>query len=244
VIFSFTVVDWEGKLVPQLASRDVRCAMAQALNREGLVAQANAPDEAVRYQWAGDDRGYAWIEDLSVPSFDIEAARAAFAASGEAGFEFANGYLPGTPFETGSVAWSGGLNELGLTMRNEAFDPPSGGEMFSAFTGARYPVQVIPINEPHPLMTLQQRATAAGTLNPSHTVPAGVEELVAAASAKSNEDAEADVEAAWRTMLEECIWIPWFTLYDGYWYHDHVSGVDKINGIPIGLWPQGIRVDA
>jgi hypothetical protein len=115
--------------------------------------------------------------------------------------------------------------------------------MFTAFTSARYPIQVIPINEPHPLMTLQQRATAQGTLNPSHAVPDGVEELVQAATGKSSEDAEADIAGAWEIMLEECIWIPYQTLYDGFWAQDNVSGLAKITGIPGAFWPQGVRFE-
>jgi peptide/nickel transport system substrate-binding protein len=241
VIFSFTVVDWQGSAVPQLASRDVRCAMAQALNREGIVSQSKFPAEAVRYQWAGGPGDYAWIDGLDVAGFDIDAAKAAFEATGEQPFTFTNQYLPSTGFETGSVAWAGGLNELGITMDHSPLDPPSGGEMFTAFAQARHAIQVIPINEPHPLMTLQQRATADGTLNPSGTVPDGVEELVEAAMLKSSEDAEADVAAAWKIMLEECIWIPFYNLYDGYWVADDIAGVEKVTGMPIVFWPQGVH---
>ena len=241
VIFSFTVIDWQGEVIPQLANRDVRCAMAQALNREGIVNQSNFPAEAVRNQWAGGPDDYAWIDDLDVPAFDIEAAQAAFEATGEEAFTFTNEYLPATGFEVGSVAWAGGLNELGITMDHGPLDPPSGGEMFAAFAEARHPIQVIPINEPHPIMTLQQRATASGTLNPSGAVPDGVEDLVSAAVLKSADEAEAEIVEAWRIMLEECIWIPYYTLYDGYWVADDIVGVEKVTGMPIVFWPQGVH---
>src|SRR5690606_2551001 len=114
-----------------------------------------------------DPAAYAFIDDLDVPSFDIDAAKAAYAAAGGAGFEFGNGYLGNTQFEPTSVAWQGALNELGISMTNEPFDPPTGGEMFGAFLEGRYPIQTIPINEPSPLLTLAQRAVPDGTLNPS-----------------------------------------------------------------------------
>jgi peptide/nickel transport system substrate-binding protein len=241
VILSFSILDWKGDQIPALANKDVRCAMAQVINRQGLVEQIGAPPEAVRTQWAGSAEDYAYIEDLNVPSFDLEAAKAAFAASEAEPFSFSNGFLPDGPFALGSQHWAGGLNELGITMNNEPFNPPTGAEMFAAYNEPRYQIQIIPINEPHPLMTLQQRATPDGTLNPTGNVPDGVAELVASASTKNNELAEADIEAAWRIMLEECIWIPYQTLYDGYWVQDNVTGVEKISGIPIAFWPQGVR---
>jgi hypothetical protein len=128
-------------------------------------------------------------------------------------------------------------------MANEPLDPPSGGEMFGAFLEPRYPIQTIPINEPSPLLTLAQRALPDGTLNPSGAVPDGVQELVESALAKSPEDAEADVEEAWRIMLEECIWIPSFVLEDGWEVYDYVTGIERVAGIPLHYWPQGVRMD-
>jgi peptide/nickel transport system substrate-binding protein len=242
-IISFTVVDWQGEVIAELADKDIRCAMVEAMNREGIVAQLGQSPESVRYQYQGDPSSYAYIDDLDVPRFDIESAVGDYEAAGGAGFSFGNGYLGNTQFETASVAWAGALNELGITMANEALDPPSGGEMFGAFLEARYPIQTIPINEPSPLLTLAQRALPDGTLNPSGAVPDGVQELVESALAKSPEDAEADVEGAWKIMLEECIWIPVFVLEDGWEAQDAVTGVERVPGIPLHYWPQGVRVD-
>lgn len=242
-IISFTVVDWQGERIPELANRDIRCALVEAMNREGIVAQLGQSAESVRYQYQGDPDSYAYIDDLDVPQFDIDSAIASYEAAGGQGFTFSNGYLGNTQFEAASVAWAGALNELGITMENEALDPPSGGEMFGAFLEARYPIQTIPINEPSPLLTLAQRALPDGTLNPSGSVPDGVQELVESALSKSPEEAEADVEEAWRIMLEECIWIPSFVLEDGWEAHDAVTGVERVPGIPLLYWPHGVRVD-
>lgn len=242
-IISFTVVDWQGEVIEELADKDIRCAMVESMNREGIVAQLGQSPGSVRYQYQGDPDSYAYIDDLDVPSFDIDAAKADYEAAGGQGFSFGNGYLGNTQFEAASVAWGGALNELGITMENEALDPPSGGEMFGAFLESRYPIQTIPINEPSPLLTLAQRALPDGTLNPSGAVPDGVQELVESALAKSPEEAEADVEAAWKIMLEECIWIPSFVLEDGWEAQDNVTGVERVPGIPLLYWPQGVRVD-
>lgn len=242
-IISFTVIDWQGEVIPELANRDIRCAMAEAMNREGLVAQLGQSPESVRYQYQGDPEAYAYIDDLDVPPFDIESAKANYEAAGGEGFTFRNGYLGNTQFGNASEAWAGGLNELGITMENEPFDPPTGGEMFGAFLEARYPIQTIPINEPSPLLTLAQRGLPDGTLNPSGAVPDGVAELVESALAKSPEDAEDDVAAAWKIMLEECIWIPYFVLEDGWEVQDGITGLERVAGIPLHYWPQGVRMD-
>lgn len=242
-IISFTVIDWQGEVIPELANRDIRCAMAEAMNREGLVAQLGQSPESVRYQYQGDPEAYAYIDDLDVPPFDIESAKANYEAAGGEGFTFRNGYLANTQFGNASEAWAGGLNELGITMENEPFDPPTGGEMFGAFLEARYPIQTIPINEPSPLLTLAQRGLPDGTLNPSGAVPDGVAELVESALAKSPEDAEEDVAAAWKIMLEECIWIPYFVLEDGWEVQDGITGLERVAGIPLHYWPQGVRMD-
>ena len=242
-IISFTVIDWQGEVIPELANKEVRCAMVEAMNRDGIVAQIGQSAGSVRNQYQGDPSSYAYIDDLDVPAFEIDSAVADYEAAGGAGFEFSNGYLPNTQFEIASVAWGGALNELGITMMNEPLDPPSGGEMFGAFLEPRYPIQTIPINEPSPLLTLAQRALPDGTLNPSGAVPDGVQELVESALAKSPEDAEADVEEAWRIMLEECIWIPSFVLEDGWEVYDYVTGIERVAGIPLHYWPQGVRMD-
>lgn len=236
----FVVNDWQGERIPQLANKDVRCAMAQALNGQGISTQMGAPDSATR-QWALREGDYAYIADLDVAEFDIEAAKAAFAATGEEGFTFRNGHLPVSFFPAISSAWATGLAELGITMENEVLDPPSGGEMFSRLAQNVYPIQVIPWNEPNPLMSLIARTGEAG-FNPSQASPEGVVELVASARSKNFEDGEADVAAAWKIMVEECIWIPALVLNTLIGTGENVSGVQHTIGIPAHYWPQGVRV--
>ncbi len=239
VRIGFVVADWEGVQVPQLANKEVRCAMAQALNREGIRAAAGAED--ANPQFAANPTDYAYIDDLD-PSvlFDIEAAVARMEASGEEGFEFSNGHLPGGFWPAVSSAWGGALAELGITMNNEALDPPAAGEMFVRLAQGVYPVQIVAFNEPNALMSLIAR-TGSGGLNPSGTSPEGVEELVASARTKSFEDGEAEVAEAWQIMIEECIFIINHTLSTTLAYNDGVTGVEHVQGIPITGWPHGIR---
>ncbi len=236
----FVVVDWTGEQIPALASRDVRCAMAQALNRVGIQEAFNLPASTANNQFASGPDDYAYIDDLDVPEFDIEAAKAAFAATGEEGFEFTNGHLPFGFWPVVSSAYSGALAELGITMNNEALDPPSGGEMFVRLSAAQYPVQIIPFNEPNALMSLIAR-TGGARFNPSGVSPEGVDELVASARTKSFEDGEAEVAEAWKIMLEECIFIVQQTLPTFLAYNDDISGVEHTTGLPISYWPHGVR---
>jgi peptide/nickel transport system substrate-binding protein len=238
VRIGFVVADWTGEQIPQLANREVRCAMAHALNRAGIVAQLNDPD-AANNQFATGPSDYAYIEDLDVPGFNMASARERFAASGEEVFTFTNGHLPGGFWPIVSSAWGTALAELGITMQNEALDPPTGGEMFGRLARGAHPVQIIPFNEPNALMSLVAR-TGAAAFNPSGVSPDGVAELVAAARSKNFADGEADVEAAWKIMLEECIFIVNHTLTTVVAYQDNIGGVRHTQGLPIHFWPQGV----
>ena len=236
----FVVADWTGETIPALANRDVRCAMGQALNRVGIQEAFNLPASTANNQFATGPDDYAYIDDLDVADFDIEAAKAAFEATGEAGFEFTNGHLPFGFWPVVASAWSGALSELGITMNNEALDPPSGGEMFSRLARGQYPVQIIAYNEPNALMSLIAR-TGEAAFNPSGVSPEGVVELVASARTKSFEDGEAEVAEAWKIMLEECIFIIQQTLPTFIAYGEDVQGVAHVTGLPITYWPHGVR---
>ncbi len=240
VRIGFVVNDWQGERIPQLANKDVRCAMAQAINGAGISAQMGAPDSATR-QWALKEGDYAYIDDLDVAEFDVEAAKAAFEATGEEGFTFDNGHLPVSVFPPLSSAWSSALAEFGITMNNEVLDPPSGGEMFGRLSRNVYPIQVIPWNEPNALMSLIARTGEAG-FNPSKASPEGVTELVASARGKNFEDGEADVAAAWKILIEECVWMPVLVLNTLIGHSSSVSGLEHTVGIPAHFWPQGVRV--
>lgn len=238
VRIGFVVADWTGEQIPQLANREVRCAMAQALNRAAITAQLNDPDAANK-QFATGPSDYAYIDDLDVPDFDLAAAQERFDASGEEVFTFTNGHLPGGFWPTVSSAWGTALAELGITMQNEALDPPTGGEMFGRLARGEHPVQIIPFNEPNALMSLVAR-TGAAAFNPSGVSPDRVVDLVAAARGKNFADGEADVEAAWKIMLEECIFIVNHTLTTVVAYQDGISGVHHTQGLPIHFWPHGV----
>lgn len=240
VRIGFVVTDWTGQQIPQLANRDVRCAMAQALNRVGIQTSSRNPPESAIKQFAVGPNDYAYIDDLASPDFDIEAAKALFESTGEDGFTFQNGHLPGGFWPVVSSAFGGALAELGITMENEPLDPPSAGEMFGRLARGVYPVQIIAYNEPNALMSLIAR-TGTATFNPSGVSPDGVAELIESAKSKSFEDGEADVAAAWKIMLEECIFIINHVLTTSVGYHDGVSGVQHIQGIPITYWPHGVR---
>ena len=238
VRIGFVVADWTGEQIPQLANREVRCAMAQALNREGIQTQLNDPN-AVNNQFATGPSDYAWIDDLDVPGFDIDAAKARFAATGLEGFTFSNGHLPGGFWPVMSSAWGTALAELGITMQNEALDPPTGGEMFARLAQGAHPVQIIPFNEPNALMSLVARTGEAG-FNPSKASPDGVVELVRSAMGKNFADGEEDVRAAWKIMLEECIFIVNNTLTTVVAYQDGIEGLHHTQGLPIHFWPHGV----
>ncbi len=242
VRIGFVVADWQGEQIPALANRDVRCAMAAALNREGIVPQIGQSVDSAIKQFAVTSSDYAYIDDLESPDFDLELAQSLMAASGESGFEFSNGHLPGGFWPVIASAFSGALTEIDISMNNEALDPPGAGEMFARLARAQHPVQIVAFNEPNALMSLIAR-TGQGGLNPSKVSPDGVDELVESAKGKTFEDGEADVAAAWKIMVEECIFIINNALFTSIGFQENVTGVDHIKGIPVSFWPHGVRVD-
>jgi len=185
---------------------------------------------------------YAYVDDLDSPDFDLELAQSLMDASGEAGFEFTNGHLPNGFWPVTASAFSGGLAEIGITMNNEALDPPGAGEMFRRLAEGQHPVQIVAYNEPNALMSLIAR-TGEASLNPSGVSPDGVVELVASARSKSFEDGEADVAAAWKIMIEECIFIINHVLTTTIGFQDYMTGVQHTQGIPVSYWPHGVRAD-
>lgn len=240
VRIGFVVADWLGEQIPQLANRDVRCAMAAALNRVGIQeAGGNAPESAIK-QFAVSPTDYAYIDDLESPDFDLELAQSLMDASGEEGFEFTNGHLPAGFWPVTASAWAGALAEIGITMNNEALDPPGAGEMFARLARAQHPVQIVAYNEPNALMSLIAR-TGTGFLNPSGVSPDGVVEFVEAAKSKTFEDGEADVAAAFKIMIEECIFIINHALTTTIGHQADITGLQHTQGIPVSFWPHGVR---
>lgn len=239
VRIGWVVADWTGQQVPALANRDVRCAIAGALNREGIQAAGGNPPESAVKQFAVGPDDYAYVADLASPDFDLEAAKALFDSTGEAGFTFKNGHIAGGFWPVHSSAFSTALAELGITMENEALDPSGAAEMFSRLAQGVYPIQIVAYNEPNALMSLIAR-TGESSFNPSGVSPDGVDELVTSAKSKSFADGEADVIAAWKIMVEECIFILNNVLTTTIAFNTDVVGINHTKGIPISYWPHGV----
>lgn len=240
VRIGFVVTDWLGEQIPQLANRDVRCAVAGALNREGIQVSLNQEAASATKQFAASPSDYAYIDDLASPDFDLEAAKALFDSTGEEPFTFKNGHIRGGFWPATSSAFATALAELGITMENEVLEPNSAGQMFASLAQGTYPIQVIAYNEPNALMSLIAR-TGDAAFNPSGVSPDGVDELVASARTKSFEDGEADVAAAWKIMIEECIFIVNNVLTTSIGYDpSDVQGVEHTGGVPISYWPHGV----
>jgi len=240
VRIGWVVADWTGQQVPALAEKDVRCAVAGALNREGIQSAGGNPPESAIKQFAVGPDDYGYIDDLSSPDFDLEVAQALLDSTGAGGFTFKNGHIAGGFWPVHASAFATALAELGITMENEALDPSGAAEMYGRLAKGVYPIQIVAYNEPNALMSLIAR-TGGAAFNPSGVSPDGVDELVAAAMGKSFEEGEADVAAAWKIMIEECIFIinNVLTTTVGYDPSD-VSGVVHTQGIPISYWPHGV----
>lgn len=238
---SFQIVDWQGKQIPALANKEVRCAIAEAFNKPGVAKTLGQSADSAADQWGLKDGDYIHIPDLDVPSFDVEAAKERFEATGEEPFTMKTGMAVSDHVTTAAMgAWAGALQEIGITVEQETYENPA--ETYVALSQNRYPILSIPFADPHPLIPLLQRAHPDGVFNPTKAAPVGVEELIKSARTKTHEEAEADIAAAWKIMLEECIWIPHMFLDVGYWVSDKITGFE---GLPLALsWePRGVRIE-
>lgn len=240
VRIGWVIADWTGQDVPALASKDVRCAIAASVNRDGLQEQAGIPETATKQFATGPD-DYAWIDDLESPDFSLERAAELFDQSGEDPFTMSNGHLPGSFWAGQPATLATALAELDITLDNEALDPPTGAEMFTRLAEGRYPIQIIPYNEPNALMSLIAR-TGESPFNPSGETPEGVLDLIESARGKSFEEGEADVAEAMKIMIEECVFIFNNVLPTFIAYQDGIEGVEATTGIPTHFWPQGVTV--
>jgi peptide/nickel transport system substrate-binding protein len=238
--YTFVINDWQGQQIPQLANRDVRCAIGQTINRAGIAEILGLPQETFITQWGRNQDDYAWNADFQPLEFDLEAARAAFEATGEEPFSFETRTFPGGIANI-MTAWKGALSELGIEMNNSVLDPPSGAQMFQNFAQGEYPIQWIPFEQPHPLLALQQVAMPDGSLNSAKAAPEGVVELVESAQTKSSEEAEAELTEALQIMYDECIWFHLWADWGGFLVSDDIAGVEKVSGLPVTFWPQGVH---
>jgi peptide/nickel transport system substrate-binding protein len=228
------ISDWTGERVPQLANKEVRCAMVEAFNREGIVTSLGEPETNAIYQPFREGQ-YGFIEDLDVPVFDPEAAQARFEATGEDGFSMVTGVATSDHITNGSLTpWSGVLGQFGITFEIETFE--SSTEYYVRAGQGVDDVISLPAADLNPLIPLIQRATPDGIFNPSGAVPEGVAELVESARNKSFEDAEEDISEAWRILIEECIWMPYMVLSGGWWVADNVEGFST------RAMPQGFNI--
>jgi len=240
VRYFFVINDWQGKQIPALKNIKVREAMAEAVPRQGIQTIEGTPPQTMVTQWAQNPGQYGWIKNFKAPSFNLDLAKSTFKASGQKGFSFATRSFPG-PTANVWTAWAGALKELGITVNASVLNPPSGDQMFKNFADGTYPVQWIPFEQATPLLALEQIAMPNGGLNSAHAAPPGVVSLVKKAEAAPT-DAQAApyVEAAWKIMLDQYIWIPLWVSYDGFMVHNDIVGVQKVNGLPATFYPQGV----
>jgi peptide/nickel transport system substrate-binding protein len=225
---------------PELASRDVRCALRQAMDKAAYVQLQNQSPDTLLSQWAANDSEYAWIDDLDVPTFDLEAAKATLESQGTSNLELVAGFAPDPSAQDLLTLWGGSLGEIGVTLTPQRLE--SGAELYAGLGESRFPISMEYWTSPHPLAQLVLAAASDGGLSGVAPAPEGVDALIESARGKSHEDAEADIAAAYKIMLEECILGPVMRQQPGFWVHSDVTGFEPLPN-PTSWNPLGVRIE-
>jgi peptide/nickel transport system substrate-binding protein len=234
-----TAVRIDPSTIPELADRDVRCALRQAMDKASFVELQNQSPDTLLYQWAANESEYAWIDDLDVPTFDLEAASATLEAKGISNLELTAGHAPDNSAVDLLTMWGAALGEIGVTLTPQPLE--SGAELYQGLGESRFPISMEYWTTPHPLAQLVLAAASDGGLSGVAPAPDGVDALIESARGKSHEDAEADIAAAYKIMLEECILGPVIRQQPGFWIHSNVTGFETYPN-PTSWDPLGVQI--
>lgn len=223
----FQVLDLNGDMVPELADKNVRCALSHAINREEFAAvlwEGNATP-GVQRETAGE---YGYLDSPPDVGYNPERAAELMAEAGVTELNLQSGFWGG-PFATVGQGAAGYWSEIGVNIEYENFPPP---DMWANAIAGTYAIQPLPFPEAHLSTMLAQRA-GAGPINPSKFVPEGVQDLLSQAAGLSAEEAEPLLEEAKSIMIEECIFIHVATIDGIIMYSEKFTGIDKIPRQPL-----------
>ena len=233
------ITDPYGEKIPGLATREGRCAVMSAINRQQVGAGLGNPpsNEVINGNYPGHIGDYA-----GEGAYDAQGAADRLAAAGitDLGVTGAFGLLNNV---AGGVVAS--FEAAGVSYGIEAIEAP---ESNRALGEGRYPVQVIAMSEPA-IQLIQQRALGPGApgdgiFNSSGYEAPGVREAYEAARAAAATNDEAgfnDAMAdAFRAMYDDCLWTGLFvgsnnSVVDS----TKISGADTRLDMPLGIWLRG-----
>ncbi len=221
------VLDLNGEMVPELANKDVRCAISQSIDREAInaVIMSGNSYPGVQREVKGQ---YGYLDDPPDVGYNPDAARAKLEAAGVESLDLFSGFWGG-PFAAVGQGAAGGMAEVGINIEFEQFPPP---DMWANAFAGTYAIQPLPWPEPHLITAIRNRAVA-GPANPSGYVPEGVAELLAEAEGLPADEAEPLLEEIKAIMIEECIWIHVTTIEGIVMYTDQITGIEKVPAQPL-----------
>jgi peptide/nickel transport system substrate-binding protein len=233
--FGIQITDLNGEVIPQLADKEFRCGISQAIDRQAVaeVLFNGLAHAGVQREIEGQ---YGYLENPPDVGFNPEAAREKLA--GNEGLEITTGAWG--PFNFIAQAAAGGLAEFGdITLNIEAIQSS---QMWPSLAQNVYPIVIVPYSEAHLITAIRNRAVN-GAFNPSGYVPEGVAELLAQAENLPEAEAEPIIEEIKSIMIEECIWLPVVTGIGAIGYNqDVVPLVEHRDLYPTAIQIRGLRM--
>lgn len=217
------IVDAKGLRVPQLAQKEVRCAIAQAFDRSYIAEHvwkelANHENQFVA---AGQ---YGYSDNPRALQYNPMAAKAIIDKIGP--FELSAGNPRSMRNLANYVVPS--LAEIGIAL---TIDDIPQSEIYPSLAAGRYPIKIAAFGFDHPQHLIEHRGLVGSYYNPSGFIPEGVDELYLqiASGDLTAEEAEPVYAEIVARMMDECVWIPMVVASNTIVHHPHLVNVRPTN---------------
>lgn len=233
------IIDTGGINLPQMANKEIRCAIAQSIDRNYYAEEYEYGLTMPEAQLVSRGQ-YAYSSASPALPYDPVAAKAVIDHYG--GFEITTGAVPGGFTMTQLNYLKVALAEIGITVNIEEIKQEN---VLPSIVNARYPLQVVPFVFDHPIQMIEQRGLVGSYYNPSGFLPTGVDELYLQIAKGELPEAETEtiITQIMARMFEECVWIPISIGNSTIAFHDTLDNVQPTNAVG-GIEVRGLRVSS
>lgn len=233
------IIDTGGIHVPQMANKEIRCAIAQSIDRDYYAEEYEYGLSMPEAQLVSPGQ-YAYSSASLALHYDLVEAKAVIDHYGS--FEITTGAVPGGFTMTQLNYLQLALAEIGITVNIEEIKQEN---VLPSIVNARYPLQVAPFVFDHPIQMIEQRGLVGSYYNPSGFLPTGVDELYLQIAKGQLPAAETEtiITQIMARMFEECVWIPISIGNSTIAFHDTIENVQPTNAVG-GIEVRGLKISA
>lgn len=196
------IMDRDGTVVPALGSREVRCALNHAVDRESF-AEITGPLVFEPMETVIPSTWYGYAPDAATYPYDPARARELLAAAGAGDLTLD---IPTTEsYRVQYEPFVGLLNDVGITVTTEIVQS---GEIFTITWGGEVALGYLSFSPDHISLFVQDYFLEEGVYNPFNVVDPEIEALAEQALALPFAEAEPLWQEIVRIIQRECYMIP------------------------------------